>query len=198
MSFKRFSSAAPASAFSAGVYVHVCRTCMTARVDTQPPYELGVLQFHYLDRQPDHPTVDRAVTSVAVCIDGHVSRIAVLMLAVLRGTANTAVMVRRAETRLHIERQTDFAAGLAMPARELADHQLDLVEQARAHSGVAWPRFLAVVIQEIGHTQMSADSNVDIPLGDLEKPLRRRLFSLEFFREISADAVAVQHRPFLL
>src|SRR6185503_7573481 len=97
---------------------------------------------------------------------------------------------------MYVERETHGLSG-AVPPHDFRDDELQLVQQPWAYRGVARPRLLVVVGQEIAHPKVLADWQVNVSLGDLEKPGRRLLVSGKLFREICPDAIAVQHGPFL-
>ena len=105
-----------------------------------------MLQLDDLHCEPYHPAVDGSVLPVPVRVDRDIGGITVLMLAVSRCTRNRPVVIGRSESRVHVEGKMNVVDRAAMPSRDFRDHQLELVEETRTHSGITRPALLRIMI----------------------------------------------------
>src|SRR4051812_2257238 len=166
-------SSSPPSPPSTNINMHIIGAGVPARVDAKAADEVGVLELDDLRRQTYHPAVDRGDPAVAVGVDGHVGGVAVLVLAVARRALHPAVMLGCAEAGVDVD--VDVGNGfVAMPAGDLLDDELELVEQLRVHRRIAGPDALLVVIQEVAYPQMLGDRQVDVGGSYFQKPLGGR------------------------
>src|ERR1700694_2901412 len=182
------SSSAPQCTSSPHINMHVVGARVTAGVDAEPADQIRVLSLDDLPCQTYHATVDGGDFSVAVRVDRHIGRVPVLVLTVTRGAPDLPVMLGSAKSGMDVK--LDVSNGLvAVPAGDLLNHQLELVQQLRVHSRVARPDPDLIVVKEITHTQVLRDLQVHISGGDLEKTCRRRLPASNPFGDVSADTV---------
>src|SRR6478752_2596329 len=127
----------------AHIDMYVIRARVATRVDAETPHQVRVLELDDLHRQSYHAAVDRGDSSIAVCVDRHIRGVAVLVLAVARRPPNPPVMLGRPKSRMHID--LDVHRLVPVPARDLRNHELKLVQQLGVDRGVARPHTLLVV-----------------------------------------------------
>ena len=75
------------------------------------------------------------------------------MTTVSSGAADQAIVLRRAEARVHFERHI-VSIRAPSPRRDFRQNELDLIKQARVNRSVAWPGALVVLRQEICQTEV--------------------------------------------
>src|SRR2546423_3687816 len=98
---------------------------------------------------------------------------------------------------MHVD--IDVCNGLvAVPAGDLLNHQLQLVEKLRVDCGVARPYSLLIVVQEIANFEVLGDRQVDVRGADLEEPFGRRRPTPDTLADIRPNAITPQHSPLLL
>src|SRR2546423_501769 len=85
---------------------------------------------------------------------------------------------------------------VTVPASDLLNYELQLVEKLGVNGGEAWPDALLIVIEEVADLEMLGDWNIEIGGSDLQKPFGRRLPAANSLGEIGTDAIAVKHTPF--
>ena len=185
------STAAPPPCPSAAhVNVDVVGARVPARVDAEPADKIRVLELHDLHSQTYHTAVDCGDFPIPIGVDGHIRGVAVLVLTVPRCAPNRPVVRRSPESRVDVYLDIGHRVR-SVPARDLRDHELELVQQFRIHSRVARPHARLVVIQEVTDLQVPGDLNVDVGWRDLQKPFRRRSFPSDALGQIS-DPLARQ------
>src|SRR5205085_11897276 len=82
---------------------------------------------------------------------------------------------------------------VAVPASDLLDHQLQLVEKLRIDRRVARPLSLLIVVQEIADFEVLGDRQIDVRGAYLEESLGRWGPAPHALPEISPDAISTQH-----
>src|SRR4029079_11029612 len=118
---------APASARATRVDMDVIGAGMSARVNHEAPQQLYILDIDNLYREPDQPAVERSVLPIPVRVHDYVGGVTILVLTVAGSAGDSAVGGRRPESGVDIECQAHRRIG-AMPALDLRDHELELVE----------------------------------------------------------------------
>ena len=106
-------------------------------------------------------------------------------------------MLRRAEAGVHVD--VDVSDGLvSVPAGDLLDHQLQLVQQLRVHRRVTRPHSPLIMVEKIADLEVLGNREVDVGRADLEKSFRRRCLSPHSLGEIRPNSVAAQHSALFL
>src|SRR4051812_4964873 len=188
-------ASSPACASSAHINMHVIGARVPGSVDAQASDELGMFELNYLYGQTYHSGVNRGDSAVTIGINGHVGGVAVLVLTVARGAPDAPIVLGSAEAGVHVD--VDVSDGLvSVPAGDLLDHQLQLVQQLRVHRRVTRPNADLVMIQEVANLEMLGDRELHIGRADLQKSFRRRRLAAHPLGEVRTDAVAAQHSLF--
>src|SRR5438876_8717816 len=177
--------------------MHVIRAGVTTGVDAKTPSQLRVVGLYDLHRQTYHRDVDRGDFPVAVRVYGHVGGVAVLVLAVARRAPNRPIVSRGTKSGMHID--IDGGDGfVTMPASNLLNHKLQLVEQLWIHRRVTRPHSLLIMVEKIADLEVLGNWQVDVGRADLEKSLWRRCLSTHALGEVGPNPIAAQHSPLLL
>src|SRR5512132_3981801 len=188
---------APSCPSPAHINMHVIGAGVTTGVDAESAHELRVLELDDLHRQTYHTAVDGGEFSVAVRVDGHIGRVTVLVLTVACGASNPAVVLRCPEPGVNVD--INVGDGLvAVPACNLLNHELQLVEEFRVHRRIARPLSFLIVIQEVADQQMLCDRQIDVGGSYLQESFRGWSLATRALGEIRPDAIAAQHSPLLL
>ena len=128
--------------------MYVIRARVTTRVDAEAPNQVGMFELDDLHRQTYHTAVDSGDFAIAVGVDRDIGRVAVLVLAVTRRALDAAVVLGCAKSGMHIDVDVGHRF-VAVPARDLLDHQFQLVQQLWIDCRVTRPLSLLIVVQEI-------------------------------------------------
>ena len=79
---------------------------------------------------------------------------------------------------------------VAVPARYLLNHQLQLIEQLWIHRGITWPDANLVVIQKSTDVKVLGDRQIYIGGTNLEKSFGRWGLAAHALCEIRPDSIA--------
>src|SRR5688500_2589102 len=185
----------PANLDTAGVDVHVR---IGPRVDPHAANQIGMRALHDIHRHRHQLRVLRVHPAIAVRIDRNVDRVAKLVTAVTGCAADEAVVLRRAETGVDVERHV-LSIACASPRGDLGKNQFELVEEPGVNSRVARPGVLVIAREKVREPQVTRDRQIEISRIDPDKPdWGLRITSARPVAPVKAHLIAVEHRAFLL